>query len=122
MSFIGNLIWVIFGGLISCIMWLISGILACITIIGIPLGLQCFKIAGLVLFPFGKEVEIGRFGAGGLVGNVLWILLLGWELCLMHLTTGLIFCITIIGIPFGMQHFKLAKVSLLPFGARIYSE
>jgi uncharacterized membrane protein YccF (DUF307 family) len=121
-SFIGNLIWVIFGGLISCIMWLISGILACITIIGIPLGLQCFKIAGLVLFPFGKEVEIGRFGAGGLVGNVLWILLLGWELCLMHLTTGLIFCITIIGIPFGMQHFKLAKVSLLPFGARIYSE
>ncbi len=121
MSLIGNLLWLIFGGLIASILWLVGGLLACLTIVGIPFGIQCFKIGGLVLTPFGRDVEVGRFGVGGLVGNILWIVLLGWELCLLHLAMGLIFCITIIGIPFGMQHFKLAKLALLPFGAEIYS-
>lgn len=120
MSFIGNLIWLIFGGLIGFIAWGVAGVLCCITIIGIPFGLQCFKIAKLVLWPFGKHVELGNFGAGGLIGNIIWIILLGWELAISHLTIGLIFCITIIGIPFGIQHFKFAKLSLVPFGAQIY--
>lgn len=121
MSLIGNLLWIIFGGLVASILWLVGGLLACLTIVGIPFGIQCFKIGGLVLTPFGRDVEVGRFGVGGLVGNILWIVFLGWELCLLHLTAGLVFCITIIGIPFGMQHFKLAKLALLPFGAEIHS-
>ena len=121
MSLIGNLLWIVFRGLVASILWLVGGLLACLTIVGIPFGMQCFKIGGLVLTPFGRDVEVGRFGVGGLLGNILWIALVGWELCLLHLTIGLVFCITIIGIPFGMQHFKLAKLALLPFGAEIHS-
>lgn len=122
MHLLGNLIWIVFGGLITSIFWLIAGILCCITFIGIPFGIQCFKISSFVLWPFGRDVEIGSFGFGGLIGNLLWILLLGWELFISHIVVGLIFCITIIGIPFGKQHFKLAKLSLVPFGARIYNK
>lgn len=119
MGCLGNIIWIVFGGLFSSIGWLIAGLLCCITIVGIPFGLQCFKIAGLVLAPFGKDVQVGSFGVGGLIGNILWIIFLGWELALYHLFTGCIFCITVIGIPFGLQHFKLAKLAILPFGAKI---
>jgi uncharacterized membrane protein YccF (DUF307 family) len=119
LSFIGNIIWLIFGGVIGAIFWAVAGLLVCITIIGIPFGLQCFKIAGFVLWPFGRQVEAGNFGVCGLIGNILWILLLGWELCVFHLTIGAVLCITIIGIPFGLQHFKLALLAILPFGAKI---
>ncbi len=119
MSFIGNIIWLIFGGIIGAILWAVAGLLVCITIIGIPFGLQCFKIAGFVLWPFGRQIEAGNFGVGGLIGNMLWIMLLGWELCIMHLAIGAVLCITIIGIPFGLQHFKLALLAILPFGAKI---
>ena len=119
MSFLGNLIWIILGGLFSAITWTISGIILCISVIGIPFGLQCFKIAGLTLMPFGRNVEIGEFGATGLLGNIIWLILFGWELCIGHLIFGAILCITVIGIPFGMQHFKLAKLAILPFGAKI---
>ncbi len=119
MSFIGNIIWLVFGGIIGAIFWSVAGLLVCITIIGIPFGLQCFKIAGFVLWPFGRQIEAGNFGVGGLIGNILWIMLLGWELCVLHLTIGLVLCITIIGIPFGLQHFKLALLAILPFGAII---
>lgn len=119
MSFIGNIIWLVFGGILGAIAWLIAGLLLCVTIIGIPFGLQCFKIAGFVLWPFGREVEIGNFGAFGLVLNILWIALLGWELAVFHFVVGAVFCITIIGIPFGLQHFKLSLLGLVPFGARI---
>lgn len=119
MSLFGNLIWIIFGGLIGAVAWMIAGILCCITIVGIPFGIQCFKIGGLVLAPFGREIDLGRFGFSGAIGNVLWIALLGWELCLGHLVSGVLFYITIIGIPFGHQHFKLAGLALLPFGARV---
>ncbi|OEH84163.1 hypothetical protein BHU72_12205 [Desulfuribacillus stibiiarsenatis] len=119
MNLIGNIIWLIFGGLLGFILWSIAGLILCVTIIGIPFGMQCFKIAILVLWPFGKEVELGNFGAGGLLLNILWLILLGWELAITHLIIGAFLCVTIIGIPFGIQHFKFAQLSLLPFGARI---
>lgn len=119
MSAIGNILWIIFGGFIGAILWSVAGLLCCITVIGIPIGLQCFKIAGLTLAPFGRDVYPGNLGAVNLLANILWILVLGWELCLFHFFTGLIMCITIVGIPFGLQHFKLASLALLPFGAKI---
>ncbi len=122
MHLLGNLIWIIFGGLVSSILWFVAGLLCCITFIGIPFGIQCFKIASFVFWPFGRDIDIGGFGLGGLVGNLIWILFLGWELFITHLVLGIIFYITIIGIPFGHQHIKLAKLSLVPFGARIYTK
>ena len=119
MGCLGNLIWIIFGGLLASFGWLLAGLLCCITVIGIPFGLQCFKIAGFVLAPFGRDISIGHFCAIGLLGNILWIFLLGWELAIGHLVIGFFCCITIIGIPFGLQHFKLAQLALMPFGARI---
>ncbi|MDQ2088079.1 YccF domain-containing protein [Herbivorax sp. ANBcel31] len=119
MGCLGNIIWFIFGGLISALIWMLAGLIMCITIIGIPFGIQCFKIAVLVLWPFGKEIKSGNFGVGGLLLNIIWIIFLGWELAIMHLIIGGFFCITIIGIPFGIQHFKLAKLGLVPFGADI---
>jgi uncharacterized membrane protein YccF (DUF307 family) len=115
MSSVGNLIWIIFGGLLSAIGWTIAGLLLCITVIGIPFGVQCLKIAGLTLAPFGREVSIGNFGAGGLLMNIIWILLLGWELCIMHLIIAFFLGITIVGLPFAKQHLKLAGLALLPF-------
>lgn len=119
MSFIGNLFWIILGGLVASIGWLIAGLLLCITIIGIPFGVQCFKIASLVLAPFGRDVQIGQMGAMGLIGNILWILFFGVELAVMHLVFGAVCAVTIVGIPFAVQHFKLAQLSFLPFGAQI---
>ena len=119
MSFLGNLFWLLLGGIVLSLIWAIIGLLLCITIIGIPFGVQCFKIAGFVLWPFGREVTPGGFGMMGAIGNVIWILVCGIELCMAHLICGLLFCITVIGIPFGLQHFKLAKLSLIPFGADI---
>jgi uncharacterized membrane protein YccF (DUF307 family) len=119
MSLIGNLFWLLLGGIILAFLWAVAGLLVCLTIVGIPFGMQCFKFAGFVLWPFGRTVEVGNFGVGGLLGNIIWILLLGWELCITHLVVGAVFCLTIIGIPFGLQHFKLAKLAILPFGAGI---
>lgn len=122
MHLLGNLIWIVLGGLVSAILWFTAGLLCCITFVGIPFGIQCFKMASFVLWPFGRDVDAGGFGLGGFLGNILWILILGWELAVTHLVIGLVFCITIIGIPFGKQHFKLAKLSLIPFGAKIYTK
>ena len=119
MNFIANFLWLILGGIIMSIIWALIGLLLCITILGIPLGLQCFKIAGFILWPFGRDVILGNFGVIGALGNIIWILICGIELCLAHLFFGLLLCITIIGIPFGLQNFKLAKLSLIPFGAEI---
>ncbi len=121
MNFIGNIIWLLIGGIIAAVLWALSGMVLCITIIGIPFGLQCFKIAGFVLWPFGREIELGHFGAGGLIFNIIWLIVFGWEFAITHVIIGLIFCITIIGIPFGIQHFKFAMLGLIPFGARIIS-
>lgn len=119
MGCLGNLLWFIFGGFVSGISWLLVGCFWCITLIGIPIGVQCFKIAGLSFFPFGKEVQYGG-GAGSFILNILWILVSGFALALEHVIIGGILCITIIGIPFGLQHFKLAKLALMPFGASVY--
>ncbi|MGE4274262.1 MAG: YccF domain-containing protein [Desulfitobacterium sp.] len=119
MNLLGNIIWLVFGGIIAAIAWFLAGLILCITIIGIPFGLQCFKIAQFVLLPFGKEIELGHFGVGGLLLNIFWLIFLGWELAIGHLMIGALFCLTIIGIPFGLQHFKFAMLGLLPFGAKI---
>ena len=91
----------------------------CITIIGIPVGMQCFKFASLSFFPFGKEVRYGG-GAGSFLLNVVWLIVSGLPLALEHAVFGAVLCATIIGIPFGLQHFKLAKLALMPFGSEVY--
>lgn len=118
MGCLGNLLWFIFGGLFSGLSWCLAGCLWCITIVGIPVGMQCFKFASLSFFPFGKEVEYGG-GVGSLLLNVVWLIVSGLLLALQHLFWGLLLCITAIGIPFGLQHFKLAKLALMPFGAEV---
>lgn len=118
MSFLGNILWLIFGGFISGLAWILAGIICCITVIGIPIGLQCFKFAGLAFCPFGKEVVYGG-GAGSLIINIFWLIFFGIEMAIVNTIIGLILCVTIIGIPFGLQFFKIAKLALMPFGARI---
>lgn len=120
MSIIGNIAWLLLGGIVAAIVWLFAGMILCVTVIGIPFGLQCFKIAGFVLWPFGKEIELGNFGAGGLIFNLIWLISFGWEFAIAHLIIGAVFCMTIIGIPFGLQHFKFAKLGLIPFGAKMH--
>ena len=117
MKTLGNIIWLLLIGLWTAIGYFIAGLLFCITIIGIPFGKQCFKLATLVLTPFGKTVRT-NFGKHP-IANIIWLILFGWEMCLGYLLAGLIFCITIIGIPFGKQCFKLATLSLTPFGANL---
>src|SRR4051812_7272857 len=121
MDLFGNLIWLIFGGLLSAIGYFLGGLLFCITIIGIPFGLQCFKIAFLVLSPFGKKVVSNGNSSSCLsvLFNIIWILTGGLYTAFVHLIFGLLLCFTIIGIPFGRQHFKLAELSLAPFGKEI---
>ena len=119
MGCLGNLLWSIFGGAISGLSWCLTGCLWCITIVGIPVGMQCFKFASLSFFPFGKDVVYGG-GAGSFLLNVVWLIVSGLPLALEHLVLGCLLCVTIIGIPFGLQQFKLAKLALMPFGAVIY--
>lgn len=118
MRFIGNIIWFLLIGLWSGLAWLFLGILYCITIIGIPIGIQLFKFAQLSFFPFGKDIMFSE-KTSSLLLNIIWLIFGGIELGFGYLLTGLIFCITIIGIPFGKQCFKLMKISFLPFGANI---
>ena len=117
MKLIGNIIWFIFGGLFTGLAWLFLGLLLCITIIGIPLGIQCFKVAVLSFAPFGKKVDLNP--SKHIIANVLWAVLLGWELALYYLFAGIFCCITIIGIPNGIVAFKMMKLAFLPFGAEI---
>lgn len=121
MNTLGNLIWLLFGGLISAIGYVVGGLVLCATIVGIPFGLQCFKIAAFVLWPFGR-IAINQ-GAGngcvGLVLNIIWLVCAGWWIALTHLVFGLLLAITIIGLPFARQHFKLIEISLMPFGKTI---
>lgn len=122
MRTLGNLLWVMFGGFEMAVVWFFAGCLWCISIIGIPIGMQCFKIAGLVLWPFKKEVVYDQTTSSiSLLMNVLWLLLSGIWIALAQVGVGLLSCITIIGIPFGLQHFKYAKLALMPFSARVVS-
>ena len=119
MSILGNILWLIFGGFLSGLGWLVAGLLWCITIVGIPVGVQCFKLAGLSFCPFGKEVVHGG-GAGSFLLNVLWFIFSGLELAICNFLLGCLLCVTIVGIPFGKQFFKIAGLSLAPFGAEVH--
>ncbi|MDD6210815.1 MAG: YccF domain-containing protein [Bacteroidales bacterium] len=121
MNLLGNLIWVLFGGILIAIEYFISGLLLCLTIIGIPFGIQTFKLALFALWPFGYTTVVTPQSDGCLstVMNILWLLLGGIWIALSHLVLGALFCITIIGIPFGLQHFKLMTIALTPFGRTI---
>ena len=115
---IGNLLWFVFGGFLSGLMWLIAGLVCCITVIGIPLGRQCFKFASLSFWPFGKEVVYGG-GAPSTLANIVWLVVCGIWMALANLVFGFLWCCTVVGIPFGKQFFKIAKLALTPFGAKI---
>ena len=121
MKTLGNLLWLIFGGILVAVEYIIAGLLLCITIIGIPFGLQAFKMASLALWPFGHDTVVNAKNDGCLSAfmNILWFFIGGVWIALSHLVLGLLLCITIIGIPFGQQHFKLMKVALTPFGRTI---
>ena len=118
MRLIGNLFWILLCGIWMFLAWALIGLLWCITIIGIPIGIQCFKAAGLVLAPFGKTVVYGG-GAVSMLINILWLILGGIELALTTAVWGFVLCVTIIGIPIGLQCFKFAKLALMPFGAQV---
>lgn len=121
MNLLGNIIWVVFGGLLIALEYFAAGILLCLTIVGIPFGYQSFKIGILALFPFGQTTVVEPQVTGCLttVMNIIWIFIGGIWIALTHLLLGVIFCITIIGIPFGLQHFKLMSVAFTPFGRDI---
>jgi uncharacterized membrane protein YccF (DUF307 family) len=120
-----NLLWIVFGGgFLIWLEYLIGGCLLCLTIVGIPFGVQCFKIAGMGLLPFGKDIQVDRAGAGtgclGLAMNVLWFLVAGLWIFLSHIGLAIATGVTIIGIPFAVQHLKLAVLALAPFGKRVH--
>lgn len=117
MSVLGNLVWLIFGGLLTGLGYIVGGLLMCVTIVGIPFGLQSINLGMATFAPFGKEVVAEPHGEGLLrmVFDIVWIVLFGWEIAVAHFVAGLIFMVTIIGIPFGKQHFKLIPVALFPF-------
>jgi uncharacterized membrane protein YccF (DUF307 family) len=128
MTLLLNILWFIFGGWIAGLAWLLAGVILSITIIGLPWAPAAFRIAGFSFFPFGKQVvsrdlvtgqeDLGT-GPTGLFLNVLWVVFAGWWLCLGHITIGVAQCLTLIGIPFGWQHFKLAVLALAPVGKTV---
>ncbi len=117
MSVLFNIVWLLCGGLIAGAVYIVGGALLCATVVGIPFGLQAVRLGVAVLAPFGKHPRRDRAHQGfwALVFDVLWLLLFGWEIALAHLTGGAILCLTIVGIPFGIQLFKLVPVALFPF-------
>jgi uncharacterized membrane protein YccF (DUF307 family) len=121
MNLILNIIWLILGGFIIVLGYVLGAVLLCITIIGIPFGIQCFKLAGLALAPFGREVREKEPPSGALavIMNIIWIILPGLELAVLHLFLALFFAITIIGLPIAAQHLKMTRLALLPFGFEV---
>lgn len=115
-----NIIWLVLCGIWMSILYALAGIVCFVLIITIPFGIAAFRIAGYVLWPFGRTIEQHpRAGAASLIGNVIWILLFGWWLAIGHLTSGIALCLTIIGIPLGLGQFKIIPISLVPLGVRI---
>lgn len=121
MNSIGNIIWLVFGGFLAAVGYFVGGFILCCTIIGIPFGLQCFKLGLFTLWPFGRQVESTTASSGciSLLLNILWIFCGGIWIAISHLLFGFLLFITIIGIPFARQHFKMVEISLMPFGKRI---
>ncbi len=121
MSLLGNIIWLIFGGFVAGIGYILGGLLVCLTIIGIPFGLQAIKLGIATLAPFGKEI-VATEESGSLISmifNVIWLIFIGWEIALAHLASAVVLAITIIGIPFAIQHIKLIPLALFPFGRKL---
>ncbi len=118
MRTIGNILWFIFGGFLSGLGWLLSGLILCVTVVGIPLGKQCFKFASLSFWPFKKDIIYGG-GAPSLIANIFWLIFFGIPMAIENAVIGCLWCITIVGIPFGKQFFKIAKLALTPFGAKV---
>jgi len=121
MKLLGNIIWSVFGGIIISAEYLVSSILMMVTIIGIPFGIQTLKLAVLALWPFGSEIRVAQNNSGCLstIMNIIWFFIGGIWIALTHLAFGVLFAITIIGLPFAMQHFKLSGLALTPFGREI---
>jgi uncharacterized membrane protein YccF (DUF307 family) len=121
MSCLGNIIWLIFGGFLTGLGYILGGLLTCLTIIGIPFGVQAMKLGVATMAPFGLEIKSAPDSGGALeiVFNMIWAILFGWEIAVAHLVHGLILAITIIGIPFAKQHFKLIPLALFPFGKEL---
>jgi len=123
MKVLGNIIWLIFGGIVIAIEYFIGSLALIITIIGIPFGIQTLKMGALAIWPFGRDTRVHERASGCLyiLMNVLWLICGGIWIALTHALFGMLLCITIIGIPFGMQHFKLTAIALNPFGRDIVS-
>ena len=121
MKFIGNLVWLIFGGIIIAVEYFVGSIVLMVTIIGIPFGIQTLKMGALAIWPFGRDTRVHERASGCLyiLMNVLWLICGGIWIAITHAIFGLLLCITIIGIPFGLQHFKLTAIALNPFGRDI---
>jgi uncharacterized membrane protein YccF (DUF307 family) len=120
MRLILNVIWLILCGWWLAILYVLAGIICAILIITIPFAIASFRIASYVIWPFGRSIEMRRdAGIASLIGNVIWIVLIGWWLAIGHLTSGILLCITIIGIPLGLANFKLIPISLMPLGREI---
>jgi uncharacterized membrane protein YccF (DUF307 family) len=124
MKTVGNVLWFILAGMWLALGYALSGLLFCITIIGIPFGVQAFKLAAFVIWPFGRHVVRTPDGGGvlELVFNILWLVIVGWGIFIGTLVAGVVLCITIIGIPFGIQAFKLSTLALWPFGRTIVED
>ena len=121
MRTLGNLVWFLLGGWINGLGWLIAGLLCCVTVIGIPFGLQCFKFASLTVMPFKKDIEYGG-GAISLFANIIWLLVFGIEMAVANVFVAMFCCISIIGIPFAGQFIKIAKLWLMPFGSDVVED
>lgn len=120
MGVILNLIWLVVAGIELAIAYVIAGVLLMVTIVGIPFGIQAFKLAGFALWPFGKAVVRTKTpGVVAAIGNLLWVVLAGWWLALAHILTGILLCLTIIGIPMGIANFKMTRLALAPFGREV---
>ena len=120
MRTIGNVLWLLLAGWWLALGYVVAGVIACVLIITIPFGVASFRIAGFVLWPFGRTVVWKpQAGIGSAIGNVLWIIFFGWELAVAHLIAGLLLCVTIIGIPFGLACWKMVPISLLPLGREV---
>lgn len=121
MNVLLNIIWIVFGGFMIAVEYVLSSVAMMITIVGIPFGLQTLKLAQVALWPFGTDISNNGWPSGCLAGimNVIWWFLGGFVIALTHLAWGLLFCLTVVGIPFGMQHFKLMMLALFPFGKTI---
>ncbi len=124
MNFLGNIIWLVFGGFLAALGYIFGSFILCISIVGLPWGMQCFKIAGLELSPFGKKIVSSNRGVGCLSTfcNIIWLLSGGLYTAFIHLIFAAILFITIIGIPFARQHLKLMELSLMPFGKSVVYE